>query len=73
MNVQRWVVAAITAVTVTTATIGAVAAHERAEGGLNRAPGIAEASTHTGGPEASGKISMSDLIFTGRPDRGGND
>ena len=70
---KRFVVAAITAVTVATATMGTAAAHEHAEGGLNRAQGINEAATHRIGPAESGNITLTDLIVTSRPpDPGGN-
>jgi hypothetical protein len=69
----RVVTAALIAALVIAAAVGAGAAQDRPEGGLNRERGIAEASSHTGGPEASGKITFTDIIVSGRPLPGGGD
>jgi hypothetical protein len=70
---RRVVTAALIAAFVTAATVGAGAAQDRPEGGLNRERGITEARSHTGGPEASGKITFTDIIVSGRPEPGGGD
>jgi hypothetical protein len=69
---RRVVMAALIAALVTTTTVGAGAAQDRPEGGLNRERGITEARSHTGGPEAAG-ITFTDIIVSGRPEPGGGD
>jgi hypothetical protein len=69
---RRVVTAALIAALVTTASVGAGAAQDRPEGGLNRERGIAEASSHTAGPVAAG-ITFTDIVVSGRPQPGGGD
>jgi hypothetical protein len=70
---QRLTLAAALAALVTTAAIGTTTAQDRPEGGLNGERGITEASTPSGGPEASGKVTFTDVIVTGHPQPDGND
>ena len=67
---RRLVTAALIAALVTTATVGAGAAQDRPEGGLNPGHGIAEARSHTAGPVAAG-ITFEEILVTGQPRPGG--
>jgi hypothetical protein len=70
---RRVVVAAVFAALVVTTNMGTAIAQDQPEGGLSREPATTEASTSQDGPEASGKITFTDIIVSGRPDPGGND